>query len=79
MKKLEMSVVHAHACGIDIGSRSHFVAVGQNDDQVKEFGISHSSHLEIVAYLNANQVETIAMESTGTPSRGATGKAFFLF
>ena len=27
------------AAGIDVGSRSHFVAIGQNKEDVKEFGV----------------------------------------
>ncbi len=39
MAKLEMDVINTHCAGIDIGSRSHFVAVGQGPDDVKEFGV----------------------------------------
>lgn len=35
-KKLEMEIINPHAAGIDIGSRSHFVAVGQALEDVKE-------------------------------------------
>jgi len=28
-KKLEMDIINSHCAGFDIGSRSHFVAVGQ--------------------------------------------------
>jgi len=38
-KKLEMEIVNPNAAGIDIGSRSHFVAVGQAEQDVKEFGV----------------------------------------
>ncbi len=37
MAKLEMDVINTHCAGIDIGSRSHFVAVGQALEDVKEF------------------------------------------
>jgi hypothetical protein len=39
MKDLSMEVVNLNAAGIDIGSRSHFVAVGQREMDVKEFGV----------------------------------------
>jgi hypothetical protein len=39
MAKLEMDVINTHCAGIDIGSRFHFVAVGQRDDDVKEFSL----------------------------------------
>lgn len=38
-KSQKVEIVNAHACGIDIGSRSHFVAIGQGKDDVKEFGV----------------------------------------
>ncbi len=34
-----MPIVNLAAAGIDVGSRSHFVAIGQNKDDVKEFGV----------------------------------------
>ena len=34
-KKLPMDIIHPHCAGIDIGSGSHFVAVGQQGDDVK--------------------------------------------
>jgi hypothetical protein len=33
----QMEIVHPHAAGIDVGSRSHFVAIGQSPDHVQEF------------------------------------------
>lgn len=65
-KKIEMEVKNPNAAGIDIGSRSHFVAVGQKDEEVKEFGVYHSDHIAIVTYLQSHQIKTIAMESTGS-------------
>jgi transposase len=62
---MEMKVKNLHAAGIDVGSKSHFVAVGQGDDEIKEFGVSHSSHQEIICYLRYFGIETVAMESTG--------------
>ena len=38
-KQISLEVVHPNACGIDIGSRSHWAAVGQNAEDVKEFGV----------------------------------------
>ncbi len=61
-----MSIVNPNAAGIDIGSKSHFVAVGQKDDQIKEFGIYSSDHKEIISYMHLHKIDTIAMESTGS-------------
>lgn len=41
-KQISLEVVHPNACGIDIGSRSHWAAVGQNAEDVKEFGVISS-------------------------------------
>ena len=65
-KNVKMEVVNPNACGIDIGSRSHFVAVGQGDEDVKEFGVYNEDLIAIAAWLQANEVKTVAMESTGT-------------
>ncbi len=64
-KKQEMDVVHPDAAGIDVGSRSHYVAVGQSNDMVKEFGVYASDHQELIAWLHENGVHSVAMESTG--------------
>jgi|GEM_PF-2868271 len=34
-----MEIINPHAAGIDIGSRSNFVAVSQALEDVKEFGV----------------------------------------
>lgn len=34
-----MEIVNPHAAGVDIGSRSHWVAVGQSEQDVCEFGV----------------------------------------
>lgn len=62
----KMEVVNPKAAGIDIGSRSHFVAVGQRSEQIKEFNVYQSGLNELVIFLKENQVNTVAMESTGS-------------
>ena len=61
-----MEIVNPHAAGIDVGSRSHFVAVGQGADQVREFGVYDADLQELAAWLHVNHITTVAMESTGT-------------
>ena len=58
MKKFRENV-----CGIDIGSRQVFVAV--ENQPVCAFDTFTGDFKELVKYLKANKVETIAMESTG--------------
>ena len=38
-ENLQMPIINPKAAGIDVGSRSHFVSIGQGKDQVKEFGV----------------------------------------
>ena len=38
-KQISLEVVNPNAAGIDIGSRSHWAAVGQDAQDVKEFGV----------------------------------------
>lgn len=64
--KEEMNIVNPNAAGIDVGSKSHFVAVGQEKDQIEEFGIYSSDHKKIIKYLVQHKVRTVAMESTGS-------------
>ena len=65
-KTLEMEVINPKAAGIDVGSRSHFVAIGQSDQEVKEFGVCQEDLEDLVEYLKSHDIETVALESTGT-------------
>lgn len=62
-KMISVPVVNPHAAGIDIGSRSHYVCVAQ--DNVKEFPVFTSDLHEIARHLQAHLVKTVALESTG--------------
>lgn len=67
MKKFEkMEIKNPHAAGIDIGSRSHFVAVGQEEADVQEFGVYASDQKKLISYLRDNKITSVAMESTGS-------------
>lgn len=61
-----MEVLHRYAAGIDVGSKSHYVAIGQKPEDVREFGVYNEDLLELVHWLKENQITTVAMESTGT-------------
>lgn len=65
-KHISLEVVNPNAAGIDIGSRSHWVAVGQDAQDVKEFGVYTKDNQELCKWLKDYEVITIAMESTGT-------------
>ena len=64
--QISMEVINSKAAGIDIGSRSHFVAIGQKDSDVKEFGVYNEDLKAISNWLKENDIQTVAMESTGT-------------
>ncbi len=67
MKKIEeMKILNPYAAGIDVGSKSHFVSVGQEENQIKEFGVYSSDHKQIISYLQKHKINTVAMESTGS-------------
>lgn len=61
-----MKVVNPKAAGIDVGSRSHWVSVGQSDAEVREFGVFNSDLFAMSDWLSEHQIQTVAMESTGT-------------
>lgn len=59
-KEMEIDIINPHCAGIDIGSKSHFVAVGQELTDVKEYDLT-----AICEYLQQNGITSVAMESTG--------------
>jgi hypothetical protein len=61
-----MPIVNPNAADIDVGSLSHFVAVGQSADNVREFGV-HSDDLQsLCLWLKEKGVTAVALEITGT-------------
>ena len=65
-EKISMEIVNPQAAGIDVGSRSHWVAIGQQEKDIREFGVFNQDLFEMADWLHENKVKTIAMESTGT-------------
>jgi len=71
MKKeqIALTVINSHAAGIDVGidvgSRTHFVAIGQGSQDVKSFGVYAEDLSSLAQWLLENKVNTVAMESTG--------------
>jgi transposase len=65
-KKISMEIVNPYAAGIDVGSRSHWVAVGQQPEDIKEFGVYNDDLIALAEWLSHHEVKTVAMESTGT-------------
>jgi len=65
-ESISMEVVNPQAAGIDVGSRSHWVAVGQSEQDVREYGVFNRDLFSMADWLKEMGVKTIAMESTGT-------------
>jgi transposase len=64
-KEMKMEVINPRCAGIDIGSRSHFVAIGQGPGDVKEFGVYADDLAALSKWLKENGITSVAMESTG--------------
>ena len=66
-KGLPFAMAYPDACGIDIGSSSHFVAVPADRDgeSVREFRAFTADLQALVAWLRQCQITAVAMESTG--------------
>ena len=65
-KTKKMDVIHHHAGGIDVSSKSHFVSIGQSKKkEVKEFKVYAEDLVELRKWLQENEITTVAMESTG--------------
>ena len=62
-----ISLTHPNAAGIDIGSAEHFVAVppDRDDEPVREFASFTTDLHRLADWLDACNVDTVAMESTG--------------
>ena len=52
-----MKVVNPQAAGIDVGSRSHWVAVGQSEQDVREFGVFNEDLFAMADWLKENLPE----------------------
>jgi transposase len=58
--------VYPNAAGIDVGSKSHYVAIGQGKNDVKQFGVYNQDLNELTQHLLDNDITHVCMESTGT-------------
>lgn len=63
---VSMPVVNAKAAGIDVGSRFHMVAVGQDKAKdVVSFGVTTPDLHDLCQFLTKSGIQKVAMESTG--------------
>tara|TARA_R110000868_G_C10875569_1_gene762580 strand:+ start:245 stop:1603 length:1359 start_codon:yes stop_codon:yes gene_type:complete len=63
---ISMEIINPKAAGIDIGSRSHWVAIGQQEQDIREYGVYNEDLFAMADWLLEKNIKTIAMESTGT-------------
>jgi transposase len=63
----DLSVKNPDAAGIDVGARVHYVAVPEDRAQpsIRSFGAYTAQLEELVQWLQACGIKTVAMESTG--------------
>jgi hypothetical protein len=66
MKKLSMEIINPNSAGIDVGSRFHMVAIDQNRENVRQFGVYTSDHQKLINWLKEQGIINVAMESTGS-------------
>ena len=66
-RQTAITLTHPNAAGIDIGSAAHFVAVppDRDDEPVREFPSFTAELHRLADWLDACNVDTVAMESTG--------------
>ena len=64
-ENLQMPIINQNAAGIDVGSKEHFVAIGQGKDHVRKFGVYTEDLKALTQYLIDSNVTTVAIESTG--------------
>lgn len=64
----DLPTINLFAAGVDIGSRSHFVAApnGKGEIIIREFGTFTEDLDELIDWLKSLGISTVAMESTGT-------------
>ncbi len=65
-KKVSFSIRYPNSAGIDVGSKSHYVAIGQSKNDVKEFGVYNEDLGFLVQHLLDYDITHVCMESTGT-------------
>ena len=66
-RKQKLQVVHPNCAGVDIGKKSHYVAVHESADthSVRAFGCFTDELEDMAAWLESCAVDVVAMEATG--------------
>ena len=66
-RKQTLQVVHPNCAGVDIGKKTHYVAVNESADphSVRAFGCFTDELADMAAWLESCAVDVVAMEATG--------------
>ena len=66
-----LEIVHQHVAGIDIGNKSHYVAVPPACDAepVREFGSGTADLVRMAEWLKSGGIRHVVMQSTGVPEQ----------
>ncbi len=64
-KKTTVPIINPDCAGIDVGSKTHHVAIGQSMSDVKEFGVYAEDLTALANWLKSKGITSVAMESTG--------------
>ena len=59
---MELDIINPNRAGINIGSKSHYVAVGQALEDVQEFGVCAEDLTAICLHLKEYGITSFAME-----------------
>ena len=64
---LNLTIVHPHAAGIDVGNQEHYVAIppDRGAPSVRSFGCFTADLHELAKWLQQHRIETVVMQSTG--------------
>lgn len=65
-----LPVLYSKVAGIDVGSKSHYVALGQNKEDVFEVGCYTEDYHRLAQKLVNDDFTSVAMESTGSYWKG---------
>ena len=65
-QRAEIEVMYPNSAGIDIGSEKHYVAIGQGKESVRSFKSFTGEIKAMSAWLKANGITNVVMESTGS-------------
>ena len=60
-----MPIINPNCAGIDVGSKTHHVAISQSISDVREFGVYAEDLTALAKWLKGNDITSVAMESTG--------------